>query len=39
MWENAYINDYDERSQYLQNIWSIINWKKVADRYKKSIKQ
>jgi Fe-Mn family superoxide dismutase len=33
MWEHAFYNDYSTRSEYLQNIWSIIDWKNVAKKY------
>ena len=29
-WEHAYCQDYkSQRSRYLDNIWKIVNWKKV----------
>ena len=34
LWETAYYCDYETRSNYLESIWSIIDWRRVADRYK-----
>lgn len=37
LWEHAFITDYNSRSEYLQQIWSVVDWKTVAERYKKAI--
>ena len=37
--EHAYFIDYDNsREKYLKEIWKIINWTKVAERYDKAMK-
>ena len=34
VWEHAYYLDYkNARAKYLENIWDVVNWKKVAQRY------
>uniref|UniRef100_A0A2P2IBH3 Superoxide dismutase n=1 Tax=Hirondellea gigas TaxID=1518452 RepID=A0A2P2IBH3_9CRUS len=34
VWEHAYYIEYENRRpDYLKNIWKIVNWKNVADRY------
>lgn len=33
LWEHAYFNEYESRARYLQEIWRIIDWKRVAYRY------
>lgn len=34
VWEHAYYLSYkNNREQYLKNIWNIINWEKVDERY------
>lgn len=36
VWEHAYYLQYkNDRRKYLDNIWKIINWKTVEERYKK----
>lgn len=40
VWEHAYYLQYkNARADYLKNIWNIVNWKNVAERYHKAIKQ
>ena len=36
--KHAYDYDYESNYKYLQNIMKIIDWKNVADRYKKALK-
>lgn len=39
VWEHAYYLQYKNvRADYVKAIWSIINWKNVADRYQEAIK-
>jgi superoxide dismutase, Fe-Mn family len=39
LWEHAYFIDYENsREKYLREIWKIVNWKKVAERYDLAIK-
>jgi superoxide dismutase, Fe-Mn family len=33
LWEHAYFNEYDSRARYMQEIWRIIDWKRVAYRF------
>jgi len=34
VWEHAYFTQYkNKRSDYLENFWSIVNWKCVSERY------
>ncbi|KAN0033038.1 hypothetical protein ACTA71_011245 [Dictyostelium dimigraforme] len=34
VWEHAYYLDYKNvRADYVKNIWQIVNWKNVAERY------
>jgi Fe-Mn family superoxide dismutase len=34
VWEHAYYVDYrNVRKEYLENIWNIINWVVVSERY------
>lgn len=36
LWEHAYyLQYYNERNKYLENIWNIINWNKVNQRFVK----
>ena len=36
VWEHAYYLKYqNRRAEYLENIWSIINWNKISEQYKK----
>lgn len=40
VWEHAYYLQYENRrADYLKAIWSIINWKNVAERYQAALKQ
>ena len=33
MWEHSFYVDYENRkSEYLKNIWKIVNWQKAAGR-------
>ena len=35
VWEHAYYLDYKNvRPKYLENIWKVVNWANVAERYK-----
>ena len=37
VWEHAYYLQYKNvRGEYLKNIWSVINWKTLNDRYEKA---
>ena len=39
VWEHAYYLQYKNvRPQYLKEIWGVINWKNVAERYQSAIK-
>ena len=39
LFEHAYYFDYENcREKYLKEIWKIINWKKVAERFEKAVK-
>lgn len=38
VWEHAYYLDYKNvRADYLKNIWQVVNWRNVAERYEKAI--
>ena len=38
MWEHAYYLTYKNvKSDYLKNIWSLVNWKVVEDRFQKAV--
>lgn len=40
MWEHAYYLQYkNQKAQYLKEIWSIINWKYVEERFKKALQK
>ena len=37
VWEHAYYLQYkNARADYVKNIWKIINWKKVSERYREA---
>ncbi len=37
VWEHSYYLKYRNlRAEYLKNIWNIINWQKISERYKKA---
>jgi Fe-Mn family superoxide dismutase len=39
VWEHAYYLQYkNARADYLKNIWQIINWRDVQNRYSEAIK-
>ncbi len=36
VWEHAYYLDYEnKKAEYVKQFWSIIDWDKITDRYKK----
>ncbi len=38
VWEHAYYLQYKNvRAEYVKNIWKIVNWQNVEERYQKSI--
>lgn len=40
VWEHAYYLQYKNvRADYVKNIWSIINWKNVSERYENATKK
>lgn len=39
VWEHSYYLKYRNlRAEYLKNLWSIINWDKISDRYESALK-
>jgi len=39
VWEHAYYLQYKNvRAEYLKNIWKVVNWKDVSERYTHAIK-
>jgi len=40
VWEHAYYLDYKNvRADYVKNIWTIVNWANVAERYGSAVRQ
>ena len=38
VWEHAYYLDYfNKRTSFLQEIWKIVNWQKVNERYEEAV--
>lgn len=38
VWEHAYYIQYKNvRAEYVKNIWEIVNWKNVSERYSKAV--
>ena len=38
VWEHAYYVDYENlRAKYLENVWQVINWRVVEERYNKAV--
>ena len=39
VWEHAYYLKYKNlRAEYVKNIWNLVNWKRVSERYEAAIK-
>jgi len=39
VWEHAYYLDYkNDRGAYLKNIWNVVNWANVSERYDSALK-
>eukprot|EP00826_Nyctotherus_ovalis_P055122 TRINITY_DN72_c0_g1_i6.p1 TRINITY_DN72_c0_g1~~TRINITY_DN72_c0_g1_i6.p1 ORF type:complete len:140 (+),score=51.30 TRINITY_DN72_c0_g1_i6:77-496(+) len=37
VWEHAFYVDYkNAKADYMKNIWKVVNWKKVEERYNKA---
>lgn len=38
VWEHSYYLQYkNDRATYVKNIWNVVNWKDVANRYEKAM--
>lgn len=39
VWEHAYYLSYKNvRAQYVKDLWKIVNWKNIEERYNSAIK-